>query len=68
MDFHATVAQRLPVGKVMLTVFLRNKSALEFYQRLGFARDAVSPEPRQLRKRKAEEPDYMIMSRVVSAV
>ncbi|KAL1835768.1 hypothetical protein VTJ49DRAFT_6098 [Mycothermus thermophilus] len=66
MSFHATIASNLPtVNKVMLTCFLSNTTALEFYRKLGFEKDEISPEPRALRGRKTKEPDYVILSKLV---
>lgn len=66
MSFHATVAANLPpVTKVMLTCFLSNQRALGFYRKLGFEKDAISPEPRTLRGGTTVAPDYVIMSKTV---
>lgn len=68
MGFQESVARNTPtVQKVMLTCFLSNKHALEFYERMGFERDAMSPEPRKLRYGKEFVPDYIIMSKVVKS-
>ena len=66
MSFHSTVAANLPpITKVMLTCFLSNQRGLEFYRRLGFAKDDISPEPRKLRFGKIFTPDYVILSKPV---
>ena len=66
MNFHVTVATNLPpVTKVMLTCFLANRRALDFYTRLGFEKDGISPEPRRLRGGKIFTPDYVILSKVL---
>ena len=66
MSFHSTVAANLPpITKVMLTCFLSNQRGLEFYRRLGFAKDDISPEPRKLRFGKTFTPDYVILSKPV---
>lgn len=66
MSYLVTVAENLPpVTKVMLTCFLSNTQALEFYRALGFEKDAISPEPRALRFGKVCNPDYIIMSKEV---
>jgi RimJ/RimL family protein N-acetyltransferase len=66
MTFHSTVAANLPpVTKVMLTCFLSNQRALDFYRKLGFEKDAISPEARELRGGKTFTPDYVIMSKTV---
>ncbi|KAI8956689.1 acyl-CoA N-acyltransferase [Daldinia sp. FL1419] len=55
-----------PIEKVMLTCFLSNQRAFAFYEKLGFGKDEISPEPRKLRFGKEFIPDYVIMSKVVS--
>ena len=66
MSFHTTVAENLPpVTKVMLTCFLSNQRGLDFYRRLGFKTDDISPIPRELRFGKVFTPDYTIMSKRV---
>ena len=63
MSYHAAVAKAIPgVGKVMLTCFVANTRARAFYERLGFTKDDISPEPRVLRFGKLFTPDYVIMS------
>lgn len=49
----------------MLTCFLRNKRGLDFYNKLGFVKDDISPEPRKLRFGKEFIPDYVIMSKTI---
>jgi hypothetical protein len=53
------------VEKVMLTCFLSNQRALEFYRKLGFETDENSPPPRVLRNGTKIESDYVILSRTV---
>lgn len=66
MGYHTSIASRLPlVHKVMLTCFLSNERGLEFYRKLGFEKDAISPEVRKLRFGKEIEPDYVILSKKV---
>lgn len=61
-----TVAYNMDVvDKVMLTVFTCNKRAFGFYQRCGFARDGISPQPRTLRGGKVKMPEYEILSKWV---
>lgn len=68
MGFHILLAKRLPpITKVMLTVFLVNQRAVQFYRKLGFEEDAISPGPRKLRFGKIFSPDYIIMSKRVRA-
>lgn len=67
MGFLFTVADNIPsVDKVMLTCFLSNKRGLNFYRRLGFQMDEVSPAPRKLRFGKTFNPDYAILSKTIS--
>ncbi|KAK4098672.1 hypothetical protein N658DRAFT_499123 [Parathielavia hyrcaniae] len=66
MGFHSTVASNLPpITKVMLTCFVSNQRGLEFYRKLGFEIDEISPGPRKLRFGKTFTPDYVIMSKPV---
>lgn len=66
LEFHERVAANTPpIKKVMLTCFLSNTRALEFYKRRGFEKDEISPRPRKLRYGKEFVPDYLIMSKVV---
>ncbi|KAK3904709.1 acyl-CoA N-acyltransferase [Staphylotrichum tortipilum] len=68
MSFHSTVAANLPpITKVMLTCFLSNKRGLDFYKKLGFEIDHISPVPRTLRG-KTFNPDYVIMSKPVVSI
>lgn len=55
-----------PITKVMLTCFLSNQRAFNFYKKLGFAEDEISPKPRKLRYGKVFVPDYVIMSKAIS--
>ncbi|ROT35043.1 hypothetical protein SODALDRAFT_76987 [Sodiomyces alkalinus F11] len=67
MGFLETVAVNIPlIEKVMLTCFLRNAKAVAFYKKLGFVKDAISPQERRLRGGKLFVPDYVIMSRTIS--
>lgn len=66
MDLLETVAYNIDVvDKVMLTVFTCNKRAVEFYQKCGFVRDEISPQPRTLRGGKVKVPEYEILSKRV---
>lgn len=56
-----------PIMKVMLTCFLSNQHALNFYKKLGFVVDELSPGPRKLRYGKVFVPDYAIMSKLASS-
>ncbi|KAL9949855.1 hypothetical protein D7B24_006166 [Verticillium nonalfalfae] len=67
IGFQEAVAQSIPiVEKVMLTCFKSNTKALAFYRKLGFEKDALSPDERSLRGGKVFVPDYLIMSRIVA--
>lgn len=66
MGLLETVAHNIDVvDKVMLTVFTCNKRAVEFYQKCGFTRDGISPQPRTLRSGKVKTPEYEILSKRV---
>ncbi len=49
-----------PVTKVMLTCFVSNTAALDFYRARGFSTDDMSPTARVLRG-KTVLPDYAIL-------
>ncbi|KAJ9137629.1 Acyl-CoA N-acyltransferase [Coniochaeta hoffmannii] len=67
MGFLDTVARNIPpIDKVMLTCFLSNKRGLDFYHKLGFQKDEISPAPRKLRFGKTFIPDYVILSKKIS--
>jgi hypothetical protein len=51
--------------KVMLTCFLSNHRALDFYSKLGFETDEYSPPPKILRNGTRVESDYVILSKKV---
>ena len=61
------VAQRVGVKKVMLTCFVSNAKAMEFYHKLGFAADPCSPGAKVTRTKRVEA-DYVIMSKVVQPI
>ncbi|EXK95855.1 hypothetical protein FOQG_03115 [Fusarium oxysporum f. sp. raphani 54005] len=64
MGYFTDVAENIPsVEKAMLTCFVSNKSALKFYEKLGFSKDDYSPRERKLRGGKVVIPDYVILSR-----
>ncbi|KAI4146824.1 MAG: hypothetical protein LQ340_005796 [Diploschistes diacapsis] len=50
------------MAKMMLTVFVANKGARTFYERLGFSVDECTPEPKRLRNGVVKELDYTILS------
>lgn len=67
MSLLATVAENVPpIKKVMLTCFLSNQRGLDFYKRLGFEEDEISPRPRKLRFGKTLTPDHIILSKAIS--
>ena len=57
------IGKKARVEKAMLTVFKANKTAMRFYERLGYGEDEYSPRPRKLRGGVVKEPDYMILSK-----
>lgn len=63
MKLVETIAHRIGVSKVMLTVFTSNTSAEAFYRSLGYDEDEFSPPPRKFRGGKTKRPDYIIMSK-----
>ncbi|KAF4449437.1 hypothetical protein F53441_7299 [Fusarium austroafricanum] len=64
MSYFTDVAENIPsVEKAMLTCFVSNKSALKFYEKMGFTKDDYSPRERKLRGGKVVIPDYVILSR-----
>jgi RimJ/RimL family protein N-acetyltransferase len=67
MHVARTVAFEVGVDKVMLTCFLSNTAALDFYRRLGFEKDVCSPGDRRTRN-KVIKIDYVIMSQAVPDV
>ena len=67
MEMADSIAQRVGVAKVMLTCFLSNQRALEFYRLGGYGTDECSPQDRKTRN-KTIKPDYVIMSKVVVPV
>jgi len=56
------IAKRVGVEKVMLTCFVSNNTAREFYVRQGYGPDECSPRERKTRN-KTVKPDYVIMSK-----
>lgn len=58
------IALAVGMEKVMLTCFVANERAYEFYRRRGYEKDVCSPEDRTTRK-KVVKADHVIMSREV---
>ncbi|KAI1065798.1 hypothetical protein LB507_000140 [Fusarium sp. FIESC RH6] len=68
IGYYMDVAENIPsIEKAMLTCFVSNKSALKFYEKLGFTKDDYSPRGRKLRGGKVVIPDYVILSRPTAA-
>ncbi|CAK7265671.1 N alpha-acetyl-transferase [Sporothrix epigloea] len=68
LGFQSIIAHNLgpPVSKVMLTCFLSNSRALQFYKSQGFVTDELAPATRRLRGGKVFQPDYTILSKPVA--
>lgn len=64
LDLIEGAGKAIGVAKTMLTVFVTNKSAVQWYEKRGFAVDAFSPGPRTLRNGTVKEPSYRILSKV----
>ncbi|KAI3340575.1 acyl-CoA N-acyltransferase [Ustulina deusta] len=68
MSFLGSVAAHTPpIKKIMLTCFLSNQKALDFYNSAGFTKDPISPVPKKLRYGREFIPDYVIMSKTVES-
>ncbi|KAI0428913.1 acyl-CoA N-acyltransferase [Xylaria sp. FL1042] len=68
MSLLESVASHIPpIKKVMLTCFLSNQKALDFYKSAGFTKDPISPEPKKLRYGREFIPDYVIMSKPIES-
>lgn len=63
MGIMEMVGKRAKVAKVMLTVFVENEGALNFYEKLGYERDVSSPAPRKLRNGVMKNATYLILSK-----
>jgi N-alpha-acetyltransferase 40 len=50
--------------KSMLTAFVANDAAMQFYKKLGYVTDSTSPQPKLLRGRKVFA-DYIILSKAL---
>jgi len=57
------IGWKVGVEKAMLTVFVANEGAIEFYSRLGYEEDEYSPRPRKLRNGIIKKADYVILSK-----
>lgn len=60
------IGRNIGLDKSMLTVFKSNKSAMRFYERIGYVEDEFSPRPVKLRNGRTKEFDYMILSKSLS--
>jgi N-alpha-acetyltransferase 40 len=56
------LAQMFSMEKIMLTCFVRNVKAYNFYVSRDYEKDVISPEDRSTRK-KTTTPDYVIFSK-----
>lgn len=63
ISLNETMARKLGLEKVMLTVFTCNARAERLYRRLGYGVDEQSPEERILRSGKVVRPKYLILSK-----
>ncbi|KAI9770350.1 MAG: hypothetical protein M1839_003227 [Geoglossum umbratile] len=59
------VGRRVGVDKAMLTVFLKNKPGMKFYEQIGYTEDEFSPAPKRLRNGRMKRPGYVILSKVL---
>ena len=59
------IGRKVGVDKVMLTVFVANERARQFYERLGYGVDEYSPQERRLRGGVVKAPDYVILSKTL---
>lgn len=66
MGIMEMVGRRAEVAKAMLTVFVANKGALKFYEKLGYEKDEFSPASRNLRNGVMKNPTYLILSKSLS--
>lgn len=57
------IGRNVGLEKAMMTVFMSNVRAIQFYDRLGYVLDEYSPAPRRLRNGSIKEPDYRILSK-----
>lgn len=66
MSFLETVSRKIPnIEKVLLTCFLSNTKALQFYQKLSYETYEYSPPPKILRNGTKLKADYVILSKEI---
>ncbi|KAH0537172.1 hypothetical protein FGG08_005997 [Glutinoglossum americanum] len=65
MELAEQVGRKAGVDKSMLTVFLRNKGGMKFYERTGYTEDESSPAPKRLRSGRLKRPGYAILSKAL---
>ncbi|KAI4168855.1 MAG: hypothetical protein LQ343_006068 [Gyalolechia ehrenbergii] len=63
MNLMEQAGSNVGVEKSMLTVFVENEAAVQFYNRLGYTEDEYSPEPRKMRNGRVKMPTYVILSK-----
>lgn len=63
MEVAEHVGRKVGLEKVMLTVFRSNTMAVGMYEKLGYAVDEYSPQPRRLRNGGFKESSYVILSK-----
>ena len=63
MGMFEDIGRDIGLDKTMLTVFKSNKSAMRFYERMGYVEDEFSPRPVKLRNGRTKDFDYMILSK-----
>lgn len=63
MSMMEGIGMKIGVEKAMLTVFVANGGAVEFYGGLGYGEDEFSPRPRKLRNGVVKKADYVILSK-----
>lgn len=68
MTVVATIGSNIGLTKAMLTVFKANKSASDWYAKLGYSIDEFSPPARRLRGGVMKEPTYLILSKALQYV
>lgn len=65
MDRFEEIGTRIGLEKAMLGVFRSNERGRRFYERLGYAVDESSDQPRVLRNGTVKEPEYYMLSKTL---